>query len=89
MPRLLDLAPTPEILQIKDESLYKPRYIERLEQLGWENFKRLIWDVSDGFETDVVLLCYESLKTPDQFCHRTMLAEFYNQNHGTNITEFR
>jgi hypothetical protein len=28
----------------------------------------------------VSLLCYEALKTEGEWCHRTMLAEYINQN---------
>ena len=34
-----------------------------------------------------VLLCYEALKTPGQFCHRRMFAEWYESNTGKAIQE--
>ena len=38
---------------------------------------------------DVALCCYESLKNEDEWCHRTMLAEYVNNLLGYKlITEF-
>lgn len=86
-PQILELAPTREILAVKDVNIYKPLYLARLEQLGFAAFREIIKYHSNNFTEDIVLCCYEGLQKPDQFCHRTMLMEYANTHWGTRITE--
>jgi hypothetical protein len=36
---------------------------------------------------DAILCCWESSKSPNFFCHRTLVAEWLNKSLGTNVSE--
>lgn len=87
--QLTKLAPTAELLQnyksnfITNEeytSVYNNQLL-RLENDGY--IAKVVKDLST-LQEDVVLLCYEK---KGDFCHRHLLAEWFNNNHNTNIRE--
>ena len=86
-PQVLELAPTREILAVKNVDVYRKLYYARLEQLGFDAFREIVRYHSNNFTEDIVLCCYEGLKKPGQFCHRIMLMEYSNSNWGTRIQE--
>jgi hypothetical protein len=90
MPRLLNLAPTPQILSVKDEQQYKVLYMRLLESIGIVTILDAIASVTphDSLNTNVAFLCYESLLKPGQFCHRRMLAEYVERHSSLKIPEF-
>ncbi len=74
---------------------YRPRYLRQLNDLG---FEKLLGDlefrseeyakVNGGEVRPLVLLCYEKLsKGPDQWCHRSLLAEFLETGFGSPVVE--
>lgn len=68
------------LLQIEDKALYERRYRERLDRIGIDRIQRQI--DSFGFEKPVVLLCYEDVRDPSQWCHRTMFAQWLMEQTG-------
>ena len=68
------------LLQINDRDLYEMKYRERLDRVGADR----IQDILDGFGVDkpVVLLCYEDVRDPSQWCHRSMFAEWWLEKTG-------
>jgi hypothetical protein len=75
-PSIQFLAPTKAIRYLP-KHLYEKAYINHLEQLDFEHILSLIKLNSNN--KDVALCCYESLKTDDDWCHRTMLANYFNE----------
>lgn len=68
---------------------YKRQYIAKLEAIGVDFItKELIHITNQSESTKFALCCFESLKTPDDWCHRTMFAEWFEMKTGLKINEF-
>ena len=81
------LAPEPEWIGLS-EAEYRPLYIAKLESIGADTFTewlRLLHNEAEG--KSPVLLCYEALRKPGEFCHRRMFAEWYESKTGVVIPE--
>ncbi|MGL5913606.1 MAG: hypothetical protein ACRCZB_05520 [Bacteroidales bacterium] len=81
------IAPTWDIVKIKNEAEYRKPYIELLYSR-----KDLIEKELDYFlskKTDTILLCYEKLEPLKNFCHRTIFSEWVNENFNIQIDEYR
>ena len=70
----------------KDYAVYRERYFrEILRPLD----ARKVWDdlhaLTDGYEP--VLLCHEHLRKSGEWCHRRMVAEWFEQMLGKNVPE--
>lgn len=77
---------SPKKMGLIDEDEYKKRYINQLN-----SSKDWILEIIESFkmcDKDIILMCYES---PDKFCHRHILAEWYNEqtNDPEGITEYQ
>lgn len=68
------------LLQINDRNLYEKRYRERLDRIGPDKIQEAL----DRFGVDkpVVLLCYEDVRDPSQWCHRSMFAQWWLERTG-------
>ena len=84
---LSELAPTDEILELKDNpKKYSERF--RKEVLGKADYQHLLRQMEliarQENAEGVVLMCYEA---PDKFCHRHLVAEWLGNELGTIINE--
>lgn len=75
------------LLQIQDKRIYEAKYIERLNRIGIERIQRQL----DAFDSDkpVVLLCYEDVRDPAQWCHRTIFANWLKEQTGEIAEELQ
>ncbi len=63
-------------------------YRRKLEYIGRETVRRMIRGFLERAEgKDVVLLCYEDVRDPEQNCHRTVLGDWYHEKFGVSICE--
>jgi len=76
IPMIPELAPTYKMMSMPFDE-YKVEYIKILDKLDMTKIGALIGKMAQG--KDVALCCYESLKKPNEWCHRTMLAEYLNE----------
>lgn len=84
---LKELAPNPDILQLKDNpEQYEARYREEiLSKVDWVSiYKRLSTIAKEEKKDKVVLLCYES---PEKFCHRHIVAKWLGEKTCVPIKE--
>jgi len=72
-------APPRYIFGMEDEEAFKRKYLEHLDKLGADGAK-LILDCYSKEDQDIVLLCYEDVTKPGDWCHRRMLAEWLEKN---------
>ena len=79
------LAPTRAMIKIDDKKVYQEAYIKILDDLGIESIQKMLEEIYDG--KPLVLLCFEDLRKPELWCHRTMFAEWYEQQTGQKIEE--
>lgn len=78
MTKVFLLAPNRSMFGL-DYHAYKKLYFEKLAKTDFKLVKEILDTSSQG--KPIALLCYESLKTEGEFCHRTMLAEYLNEHH--------
>ena len=81
------LAPTRAMIKMTDKVAYQEAYVKILDDLGIENVQKMLADISDG--KPIVLLCFEDLRKPELWCHRTMFAEWYEQQTGQKVEELQ
>lgn len=79
------LAPHPRLLKLEDRDEYWWHYRQQLEDLGPRVIAKALHDVTLG--KDAVLLCWEDLRRPDQWCHRRMFANWWLENMGEMVDE--
>jgi len=82
-----DFAPEWSFMKLPKEE-YKKAYFKKLDSININIPLRHVQSIAG--DKDVALLCFESLKTDrhDDWCHRTMLAEWFKKNHNFNMIEF-
>ena len=84
---LKELAPTPEILKLKDspEEYEKKFRAEVLSRTDWHVLYSKLYAIALMENKEkVVLLCYES---PEKFCHRHIVAQWLGDKIGVPIKE--
>ena len=83
------LAPKGFMLKMEYEP-YREAYFQKLEDIGVDKIigivQRLEARASDE-DKDLVLRCFEDIRKPDQWCHRTLFAEWWLAHTGEVIEE--
>lgn len=71
--------------EVYDE--FKKEYFQRLNKIGVSRIRAQLDDFAK-LGRDIVLLCYEDIrKGPEEWCHRTAFAEWWQLKTGTTICE--
>lgn len=69
-----------------DPAGFEVEYRKRLECVGVEYIRKLISSY-ELLGRDVVLLCYEDVRKPTDWCHRTIFAKWWQEKTGEIIPE--
>ncbi|MCL1988115.1 MAG: hypothetical protein FWG64_09130 [Firmicutes bacterium] len=70
-----------------DKAAFQQKYFEILEKVGVQKIREQLQQF-EQLEHDVVLLCYEDIRTSEEnWCHRTMFAEWWQAKTGEQILE--
>jgi hypothetical protein len=72
------------------EADYAKEYLRQLEALGLTAIKKAVAGIeAEAAKSgrEAVLCCFESLKEPGQYCHRTLFAKWYQERTGMEIQE--
>ena len=83
------LAPKGYMLNLEKEQ-YRAEYFKKLENIGNEKIVDIVSRLDNRAQSEgkeLVLLCYEDVRLPDDWCHRTMFAEWWAENVGEEIQE--
>lgn len=83
------LAPRRDMLKMGIEE-YKTAYFKKLEDIGTNKIIKLIDDFKKAAEEegkDLVFLCFEDIRIPGEWCHRTLFAEWWAEKTGELIEE--
>lgn len=73
--------------EISDMEIFRAKYTARLEEVGVDRIATALRRF-ESFGKPVVLLCYEDIrKGGDNWCHRTMFAEWWFKQTGEEISE--
>jgi hypothetical protein len=86
LPRFPKLAPHPRMIGITDKPTFCRYYfgtvLGRLDAAEtWRQLHELV------APHEPILLCYERLEAPVEWCHRTMVAEWFRDQLGYDVTE--
>lgn len=85
----LELAPTWAMVKMgraDQYQQYKNAYLDKVTQNSAESTLEYIKSLGEG--KSVAILCWETLKTEGEWCHRSMLAEWLTDETGEQILEF-
>ena len=67
---------------------FKRAYIAHLETIDLDSLKDALVEIEEACaHREPILCCFEALKKPGQFCHRSMFAEWYELKTGQIIPE--
>lgn len=85
------------ILGEDDEAKFERLYRRRLDRFGVEKIRRVLTAIAKAGTVDtdppgqpyrgVVLLCYEDLAKPGEWCHRRMFAAWWEEKTGDPVPE--
>lgn len=84
---LRSLAPSRKAFDLNDPNEFAGEYRAQLETLGPNRIADDLRRVSGG--RPAVLLCWEDLDKPGQWCHRRFLAEWLRDRLGVEVLELR
>ena len=80
------LYPTARMLTMDDVSIYRETYVQLLNERGLGEILTAIHKVAvPGKET--LLLCFEDLRVPGNWCHRRLFTEWFQRKTGKIIEE--
>lgn len=86
--RVRVLAPTGKLFSINVKSLFATLYIERLNNIGLESIRRELEGISEeNGGKDLVLLCFEDVHKPGEWCHRQIFAKWWEEETGERVDE--
>ena len=83
--KLMSLAPGDAAWNAPDRESFEKCYRTQLEELGAETILANLERVSGS--KPVVVLCWERLDEPGEWCHRTMLARFLEEQANIEVPE--
>ena len=86
--KIPELAPTREMFG-KTEAEFAAAYTALLVERGGVDHltERFASIAAETGSDDLVLLCFEDLRTPGLFCHRRVFAEWWEQQTGRTVPE--
>lgn len=68
--------------------VYEAAYVTQLNGHGVEFFASRFQQIAvSARDPRLVLLCFEDLSKPDQWCHRRMFAEWWQERAGAKVRE--
>lgn len=90
-----NIMPDRWMLNIDDEQRYRDKYLAKLDRIGVETLRGDIDALAEGHAYShmgevpnrLVLLCYEKLSKPGNWCHRSMFAQWWADNTGEWVEE--
>ena len=83
------LAPKGYMLNMELDR-FKPAYYEKLEGIGTDRIIDMVEKMNAEARAEgkeLVLLCYEDVRVPGDWCHRTVFAEWWAEQTGELIEE--
>ena len=84
-----DLAPA-RWMWGKELEDFKRMYFSKLDAMGVDKVQDILQKLHNDAKAngqDLVLLCFEDVRDPKDWCHRTMLAEWVKKRIGWDIKE--
>lgn len=83
------LAPRYDMLKLGYEQ-YRTEYFKKLDKMGTDKVIRIVQQLERHAYDEgkqLVLLCFEDIRKPGEWCHRTLFAEWWLKHTGEVIEE--
>lgn len=85
---VVELAPSGFQFTMEDREQFRRSYRHKLYKLTLEWITKRLGGISrEQSNENLVLLCYEDLRKPDQWCHRTTFAGWWKDQTGNDVIE--
>jgi hypothetical protein len=84
---LRSLAPSRRTFAIADRERFEAAYRAQLEEIGAEHILAELERIAGNGAA--ILLCWERLADPSEWCHRRMLADFIERETGQEVPELQ
>ena len=81
-----DLMPFGLLNKFEEYEPFRAEYFKRLDRIGPQKIMRELESFL-VYGRDVVLLCYEDIRKPEDWCHRTAFAEWAKLRAGLTVPE--
>jgi len=82
------LAPYGKLFRINDRSKFTVAYFQKLDRIGVAAIRKRFPPIPDQHGgKDLMLLCYENLTKPGEWCHRQVFAQWWLRETGEVIVE--
>lgn len=76
------------LFSIEDRAEFEAAYRAQLDGFGVAKIRAALEDVAAAFgAAGVVLLCFEDLHDPAEWCHRTIFAAWWREHTGEEVVE--
>jgi hypothetical protein len=86
--RLRELAPAGFMFEVDDQSDFRRLYLARLHRLTVTRAAAILRELSEAHGgKPLVLLCFEDLTKPGEWCHRRLFAVFWEEETGEEVPE--
>lgn len=82
------LAPKRSMFNLA-KPIFEERYRRQMDSLGVKRIKEELSRFGYGKVDEMILLCYEDVTNPDEWCHRTVFAKWWEDNTGETVEEYR
>lgn len=83
-----EITPDGYMLKLENYATYKMAYVKKLEAKGVAQIRRTLEKIAADAKGDaLVLLCYENISKPGEWCHRRMFAEWWEAQTGEVVAE--
>ena len=89
-PRYLALAPPWPLIRRAHQGCSYEEYRDAYNKqvLRYQDPKKCYDEIVGWYGDDVVLLCYEDLTKPGEWCHRRIVAEWFEHHLGIEVPEW-
>ena len=85
---LRTLAPEAKYLKLDDREEFRRHYRYKLHRTTVPVIRSRLMEVYERFgQQALVLCCFEDVQNSDQWCHRTMFAEWWEEQTGQKVPE--
>lgn len=83
---IAEIAPPGWLFSETNVERFRTPYFRYLDKTGPFKIKRILENYL-SYGKDVVLCCYEDVRVPGEWCHRTAFAEWWKLQTGQEISE--
>ena len=85
---IIEIAPPGYLFNEYNRERFTPQYFRHMDRTGARRVAEILARYQRlDLSKDVVLCCYEDVRTPDEWCHRLVFAEWWYSRTGEQIEE--